>query len=100
MATYQEIHELHSDGPLTDRIETAIIKAAYVISSEVPSTTNHINRLVWAKQALSNPAGEAKKFLRAVLAANSDATIAAIQGAGDTAIQANVDSVVNLFAGE
>ena len=98
MATYLELHELHSDIDLLSKIDVSISKAAQGISSEDGSTANNLNRLIWAKSVSGNIRGASKHFLPLVLAANSGATIEQIKSASDTSIQANIDSFVNLFA--
>ena len=98
MASYTELHDLHSDGGLLARISSAISVSALAIISEDVATDNHANRLKWAKEAVQSTAATAKHLLPLVLAANKSATVAQISGAGDPAIQSNVDSVINLFA--
>lgn len=99
MATYLELRSLlRGESDLTQKVETAVIIAADTINSESGATGNHTNRLVWAKQALANWASKASDILPAVIAANSGATVANIRNASDSAIQSNVDSVIDLFA--
>ena len=52
----------------------------------------------YAAHVFSNPRTEAKKALMSVLAANSAASVAAIQGATDPALQTNVDAVVGTLS--
>ena len=98
MATYTELHELHSNINLLSKIDVSLAKAAHVISSEDSGTANNANRLIWAKAVSGNIRGASKQFLPLVLAANSGATIEQITGASDASIQANIDSFINLFA--
>lgn len=98
MATYQELHELNSDTALKNRVVSAVIIAAETVMSEDGGTTNHANRLVWAKGVFANPTGEAKRMFMAVLAANKDSTVEQITSASDAAIQTNVDAHIDLFA--
>ncbi len=98
MATYQEIFDLQRDNVILDRIITAVGVAASSISNEVNTTSNYANRILWAKKAFSNPMAEAKKFQMAVLSLNKAATVSQITSAADSAIQTNVDSIVNIFA--
>ena len=98
MATYEELFNLRTDSALKNRVTTACIIAAETVMNELDTVENHANRLLWAKAVFANPSGEANRMFMAILAANSAATVAAIQGATDAAIQANVDDHVDLFA--
>jgi len=98
MATYNELRGLFNSSDLKNRVSVACIVAAETIRGEDVGTTNHTNRLAWAKQAFSNPNGMATQMLMALLAANKDAAVAAIEGASDAALQTKVDAAVDLFA--
>lgn len=99
MATYAELRDqfLNNSG-LQDQVRVAITVAAIAIKDEDPGTTNHANRLIWAKQALNNPDEKVSAFMDVVLAENKTATVAAIESASDTTVQTNVDGAVDLFA--
>ncbi len=97
MATYVELRQLFSDGNLKNRIEVAVIVAAEAIRIEDIGTTNHVNRVLWAKAAFERPNAIRDQMLMALLAANKDATVANITGATDAAIQAKVDAAVDVF---
>ena len=97
MATYTALRDLFSDDVLLNKIEVATIIAAEAVRSEVPGTAI---RRAWAKLAFEQPREESRKMLMAVLAANSNLTVAQITGASDAAIQTNVDAAVDIFAGE
>lgn len=101
MATYAELRALFNDPDtsLRGKVEVAVIVAAEAVVNEDGATANHANRVMWAAQAFSNPAAEAKKALMVVLAANKAATVAQITEATDPAIQSNVDAVVDVLAG-
>ena len=99
MATYTELHGLAGQNILNDRIAVAVIIAADTVLNESDAVPNHANRLVWAKSAFNSPQDQAKPFLNALLASNNTATVGAITGASDEAIQAKVDAAVDLFAG-
>jgi len=98
MATYAELRGLFNNTELQNKIEVACIVAAETIRGEDPGTTNHTNRLVWAKQTFNAPRNMSEKMLMAVLAANKDLTTAAILAATDAAIQTNVNAAVDVFA--
>ena len=100
MATYAELYALASkDSALNNRVVVACFVSAETIMSDPSPPANQPNHLVWAQGVFANPKAEAKRMLPAVLAANKDLGVAAIQGASDSAIQTNVDDHVDLFAG-
>lgn len=98
MATYQELTNAENDSALQDKVRVAMTIAAIAIQSEDPGTTNHANRLVWAREVLKDPRAYVLPMLRAVLAINEDATLSTILNATDAAVQTNVDDSVDLFA--
>ncbi len=98
MADYAALRLLFTDNDLRNRIDVAIIVEAEAIRGEDAGTENHANRLAWAKAAFANPRGKSDEMLMALLAANKDATVNAIQDAGDEALQAKVSAAVNVFA--
>jgi len=98
MATYDEIRFLFANDSIRNKIEVAVIVAAESIRNEDAGTPNHANRLIWAKEAFTNPLGTATKMFMALLAANKDLTVEQIAGASDVAIQTKVDAAVDVFA--
>jgi len=98
MADYAELFNLRNDSALLNRVAIACVVAAGEIRNEPPSTSNHNNRLVWAREAFESPQMVAGKMWMALLAANKDLTVQQIQEAGDAAIQTRVNEVVDLFA--
>ena len=92
MATYAELFNLRHDSALINRISVAVSIAA---EAKLVAATPTAAELAWAVQVLSNPGAEAQRVLYTVLAANKDATVAAIQGASDAAIQTNVEAVLD-----
>lgn len=98
MATYAELIIASQNGTLTDKIKVACFIAAEVVRNEAPATTNHANRLTWAKQVFSNPDNEAKRMVWAVLAQNQAATLPQITGASDAAVQTAVNAAIDVFA--
>jgi hypothetical protein len=101
MATYAEIMGIvggTSGDPLKLQIRVAIVVAANAILNEATGTTNHANRLIWAKEAVSSPDTEAQKMLWAVLAQNAALTVTQITTASDSAVQTAVNNAVNLLA--
>lgn len=98
MASYQELFDLRRNQELLDKVTVAMIVAAETVFAEDGGMTNHANRVVWAREASINPRGMAGVFMSAVLAANKAATVANIIDAVDSAIQTNVDDVIDNFA--
>lgn len=99
MATYLELYTLRGNPDLRQKIAVALTITADVIRTEIAATNGHALRVTWAGRILSGLDGEAEKALRLLLAANKGATVAQIQGAPDSAIQSNVDDIVNILAG-
>jgi hypothetical protein len=102
MATLAELATLYSRGTaqsdaLLDRIKAAVLVSAEAIRVEAPATTNHAERLLWAKSAFSDPLARAHELWGAMLAANSTSTTAAILAASDAAIQTAVNNAVNTY---
>lgn len=98
MADLAQIKSLFTDPTLGDRIEAACVIVAEEIRAEPNSTTNHANRLLWAKGVWTNSSGERDRMLKALLGAYHDLEVAEITGALDTAILAAVRNAVNAFA--
>ena len=90
MATYQEIRSRFSDDDLRHRVETAVVIAA---EAELVASPGSVNGRSWGLKALQDTAGWGRKAFILVLAANKDASVAAISGASDTAIQSAVNAV-------
>ena len=98
MATYEELFDLRRNQTLLDKITTAIAVTADTIRTEAIGTTNHANRVIWSREAAKSLRPMADIFMSMVLAANKSASASAISGASDTAIQSNVDAVIDYFA--
>ena len=97
MATYAELKVLTQDIALRDKVEIAVDVKAAEILDDGASTTDEVS---WASEAIQNPSLRAVEILNYVLAVNKALTVAAIQGASDAAIQANVNMAVDaLIAG-
>lgn len=98
MATYEELFSLRNNSSLKNRVQTAVVIAAETVMNELDTVPNHVNRLIWAKSVFAQPSIEADRMYWAVLAANSSSSVAVIIGASDSAIQANVNDHIDLFA--
>lgn len=98
MATYIELNSLFTNDDLRTKVGVACIIAAEAIRVEDVGTSNHANRLVWAKRAFASPNAVRDEMLKALLAANAESTVSTITDATDAAIQAKVDAAVDVFA--
>ena len=98
MATYNEIYGLHNESELINKVTVACIVAAETIMGEGDTTPNHENRLTWAASVFQNPRSESERMWWAILAANNALDVGQITSATDSAIQAQVDAHVDLFA--
>jgi hypothetical protein len=90
MATYSELRALFSDDDLRHRVETAVVIAA---EAELAATPGSVEGRAWGLKALQDPGTWGRKAFILVLAANKGASVAAIQMATDTTIQAAVDAI-------
>ena len=98
MATYDELLQANANTGLINKVRVAVVVSATNIMGEAPATTNHANRLLWAKLVFSDPASMGAKMMWPVLAQNRAATLASITGADDATVQSAVDAAVNVFA--
>jgi hypothetical protein len=98
MATYISLVAEAGADVLRQQIKMAISVSAMTITNEAAGTTNHANRLLWAKNALGNPDAEVNRVVWHVLASNAASTIAQINAATDAQVQTAVDLAVTLFA--
>ena len=94
MATLQELKSLMTDSDLQEKVSAALIISVQAVLDGTPTA----DQQKYAAHVFSNPAGEMKKALMSVLAVNSTATVAQITGATDTAIQTNVDGVIDTLS--
>lgn len=90
MATLTEIHDLFSDPAITKKVRAALVIAANNLLDGSPTTAQK----AYAAAVFSDPISEAEKATLAVLAANADSTVVQIRGASDSAIQNNVNAVI------
>lgn len=101
MATYAELLALATDGsgaPLHKKIQVAVIVACDNIRLEADTTANHVNRLKWAAESVTQPGAVAGPLMWAVLAQNRTSTMAQILAATDAQVQSAVDAAVDLLA--
>jgi hypothetical protein len=106
MATYLELRDVFENTELLKKVMVAVAIAAETVSSGADTTDPpwdqtagaHDNRIRWAANAITDTKGEAARIMKMVIAANKDLTVSQINGASDTAIQANVDAAVDTVA--
>jgi hypothetical protein len=98
MATYDELLQAAGDTGLINHVRVAVFVSATNIMTEAGTTTNHANRLLWAKTVFDDPAAAGLKMMWPVLAQNRAAPLASITGADDATVQSAVDAAVNVFA--
>lgn len=98
MADYSELVDLMRDQEMVEKAAVAVIVATETVRTESGATTNHANRLLWAKEALDNPLAMAKRMWPSAIAQNKSATVGQITGATDAAIQSNIEAVIDIFA--
>ena len=83
---------------LNQQVRVACMIASEAIRTEAPATTNHANRLLWAKQVFNDPVTQGNKMIWAVLAQNVGASLAAVQSATDATVQTAVNAAVDVLA--
>jgi len=98
MATYDELFGLLNHSGLRNKITVAVGVAAETVRTEIVSTPNHTERVVWSKRTFANPQAVAQEILWSVIIANKDSSTSQITSASDAVIQANVDAVIDHFA--
>ena len=91
MATLQELRKLFTDSDLLEKVEAATIISIQAKLGGTPT----VDEQKYANHVFSNPKVEAKKALMSVLASNAGSTVSQIIGASDSAIQTNVDAVID-----
>lgn len=60
--TYAEIWARSVDQAFIAQVKVGIVKAAIAISAEAAETTNHTNRVTFARSVLLNPQGYAENM--------------------------------------
>lgn len=99
MATYAELLSAFENETLKKRIRVACWVAADIVRAESNATTNHANRMLWAREVFRNPDVVAEQMITAVLAQNRAVALATILAADDAAVQTAVNNAVDLLAG-
>ena len=98
MATYAELSDINNSGALLERMTAACAIQAEVIRNENVNTSNHANRVLWAKAAFSDPRRKATEMMWAILAQNASVTKANILAASDSTVLTAVAACVDIFA--
>ena len=93
MAALEDLRKLFDHSDLLEKVEAAVIISANNLVQGTPSLAEK----QWAATVATAPVVEAKKALMFMLAENSGLTTTQIIGAGDPAIQANVDAVIGIL---
>jgi hypothetical protein len=98
MATLSEIYGIRYDNTnLKKKVTSAVAKSAADVIAEDPGTTNHADRLVWARSTILNTP-QAAEVMMWYIAQN-----ASINASPDTATDNDilfvVNSVIDLIAG-
>jgi hypothetical protein len=94
MATYAQMYDVWQSEGLRKSVVIACLKASNDILAEDPGTTNHANRIVWAKAVIQDP------FLKALEMSSGVVMNAVIQTGTyvDNDVQFVVNSLVDTFA--
>ncbi len=98
MATYAEMFDVINTNALLERLTIAVIDQAEVVRVESGGTTNHANRLLWAKQTNIDPRAMAIKMQPTAVVQNKAATKAQILAASDASLLTAVAAAVDVFA--
>jgi hypothetical protein len=98
MATYAELLQASANDVLNAKIRVGVFIGAEAVRTEAPATTNHANRMKWAKAVFSDPDEAAKKMIWAVLAQNQAQTLAVILNATDAQVQTAINAAIDVFA--
>lgn len=94
MATYDELVDLLSDGPLRRKVAVSLMISAHGVLSGTPDA----NDRAFAKRVFEDPMGTSKAAFRYLLAADNALTVAQIQGATDAALQARMNEAFPILA--
>lgn len=96
MPTYLELYDLRFSDEMKKRIAVAIAIAAQNILAEDGQTTNHANRVIWAKEALRDAQLMTEKIMWQILANPTVATKGL--SSNDDELQFTVNSLIDTVA--
>jgi len=91
-----DVYYLKSNAEFKARVTAAIAKAANDILNEDPSTTNHTERVVWAKASMKDAESTAEQMLWSIVQNGTIQTNGL--ASTDNDIQFVVNSNINGFA--
>jgi hypothetical protein len=105
MATYEELHTLLTDPDLIKKVEIAVLESARIVGDAEDGSAPfdqaagaHDNRVRWAGRTITQTGAEARNIYKLVLMQNKASTVVNIRAATDSAIQSNVNSMVDVVA--
>ena len=98
MATYDECLIAMENEALFRKVRIAVLVAADTIRSESAATTNHANRLLWARRVMDSHDVEARKMLGMAVVQSRTNTLTQITSASDAAVQTAVNNAVDVLA--
>lgn len=103
MATLSEVQAAAAGGNTTaTKVLGACLMAAQAVIYESDATTNHANRLIWAREVFNDLPGVGADMLKAVIALaqgnDTDVTAAELADLPDATIQDYVNAAINTFA--
>jgi hypothetical protein len=95
MATYAELAGIREESEWNSFMNKVRVACAEKATNVIDSTSPPASRLEWAKEAIADKNRAGDNIVDYVIMSNNGASIATILGAGDTAIQNNVNSAVD-----
>lgn len=98
MATLAEQRTAAEDSNLRIKVQQAMIVSAQKVIDEAVATTNHANRLLWAKRVIPPVDSETMKVLMYIIAKNNGLTLAQILAVTDAQVQTAVDGAVDALS--
>lgn len=98
MASLEEQVTAAENATLRIKVRAALSVSAEAIRVESGATTNHANRLKFAKVVNFDREKYVIPFLTAAIAQNASSSFAQIVGASDAAIQTAVNNLIDVFA--
>ena len=97
MATYLDVYNLrYASSIIQSRLTVAIIKASTDILNESALTSNHVNRLIWSKNAIKDVNSKIEQMYWPLVMNSTIQTGG--EGSSDSDIQFVVNSFIDSFA--
>lgn len=98
MATFAEQRTAFENSDLRIKVQQAVIVAAQKVIDEAGATTNHANRLLWAKRVIPPPDVDVTRMMMYIIAKNNGLTLAQILAVTDAQVQTAVDGAVDALS--